>query len=162
MTLIMKKYTKCKFILLATLALDVILVATHEGEFWPFSIFPMFSQAGNPWSRGVLERIENKNDSTIWDNKTISEIEHRVVSLDSIGVDAIDYANFVSKTENWNQKRIIALRDLLNIAEYPNAQWMATRVKGYLTEDDSVVVEAVPLFLFTPDTTYKNPNIFSN
>ena len=107
----MKKYTKYKFILLATLALNVILVATHEGEFWPFSIFPMCSQAGNPWSRGVLERIENKNDSTIWDNKTISEIEHRVVSLDSIGVDAIDYANFVSKTENWNQKRIIALRD---------------------------------------------------
>lgn len=157
----MERYTKYKFVLLATLALNVLLVATHEGEFWPFSIFPMFSQAGNPWSRGVLERIENKNDTTIWNTKPMSEIKTRVVSLDSIGVDAIDYANFVSKTENWNQKRIDALRDLLNIKEYPNAQWMATRVKGYLTEDDSVIVEAVPLFLFTQDTTYKNPKIFS-
>lgn len=156
----MKKFTKYKFILLAILVLNVVLVATHEGEFWPFSIFPMFSQAGNPWSRGVLQRIENRNDSTLWNTKTISGIEHRVVSLDSIGVDAIDYANFVSKTEEWNRKRIAALRDLLNIKEYPRAQWMATRVQGYLTEDDSVVVEAIPLLLFTQDTTYRNPNIF--
>lgn len=156
----MKKFTKYKFILLAILVLNVALVATHKGEFWPFSIFPMFSQAGYPWSRGVLERIENKNDSTIWNTKTISEIEHRVVSLDSIGVDAIDYANFVSKTTEWNRKRITALRDLLNIKGNPDAQWMATRVRGYLTEDDSVVVEAVPLFLFTSDSTYQNPNIF--
>ena len=157
----MQRYTKYKFILLAALALNVLLVATHEGEFWPFSIFPMFSQAGNPWSRGVLERIENKTDTTIWNTKPVSEIEHRIVSLDSIGVDAIDYANFVSKTEDWNHKRISALRDLLNIGEYPNARWMATRVNGYLTENDSVIVEAIPLFLFTQDTTFKNPKIFS-
>ncbi|NGP76791.1 hypothetical protein G3570_09115 [Balneolaceae bacterium YR4-1] len=158
----MKKFTKYKFILFAILALNIVLVATHEGEFWPFSIFPMFSQAGNPWSRGVLERVENNNDSTIWNTKTLSDIRRRAVSLDSIGVDAIDYANFVAKTEDWNQKRIAGLRDLLNINEYPDARWMATRVSGYLTEEDSVVVEAVPLLLFTRDTTYKNPKIFQD
>lgn len=157
----MEKYTKYKFILLATLAVNVVLVATHEGEFWPFSIFPMFSQAGNPWSRGVVQKIEDHKDPSIWNTKSISEIENRVLSLDSIGVDAIDYANFVSKTKNWNQKRIKALRNLLNVGEYPNAKWMATRVRGYLTEDDSVVVEAIPLFLFTKDTTYQNPRLFT-
>ncbi|MGK7369818.1 MAG: hypothetical protein ACNS64_06355, partial [Candidatus Halalkalibacterium sp. M3_1C_030] len=126
----MERYTKYKFILLATLAVNVVLVATHEGEFWPFSIFPMFSQAGNPWSRGVVEKIDNQHDPSIWSIKSMSEIEHRVISLDSIGVDAIDYANFISKTQDWNQKRIKALRDLLNIRNHPKARWMATRVRG--------------------------------
>lgn len=158
----MKRYTKYKYILLATLAINILLVATHEGEFWPFSIFPMFSQAGNPWSRGLVQKIDTINDSTVWETKPISEIEDQVLSLDSIGVDAIDYANFVSKTEIWDQKRIKALRDLLNINEHPGAQWMAIQVKGYLTEDDSVIVETIPLFLFTEDSTYQNPDLFSN
>ncbi|MDX1586597.1 MAG: hypothetical protein R3222_07630, partial [Balneolaceae bacterium] len=80
----MKKFTKYKFILIAVLVVNIALVATHEGEFWPFSIFPMFSQAGNPWSRGVLERVDNRNDTSIWATKTISDIKDRVVSLDSI------------------------------------------------------------------------------
>lgn len=34
-----------------------LLVAIHLGEFWPFSIYPMFSQTGNPWT-GAAERID--------------------------------------------------------------------------------------------------------
>ncbi len=158
----MERYTKYKYILIVTLLINALLVATHEGEFWPFSIFPMFSQAGNPWSRGVVQQVDSVNDTTIWNTKPLSEIENRVISLDSIGVDAIDFANFVSKTKNWNQKRVQALRDLLNIEEYPGANWMATQVKGSLVEDDSVVVEAIPLILVTKDTTYYNPNITFN
>lgn len=158
----MERYTKYKYILIVTLIINALLVATHEGEFWPFSIFPMFSQAGNPWSRGVVQQIDPVNDSTIWNTRPLSEIENRVISLDSIGVDAIDFANFVSKTKNWNQKRVQALRDLLDIEEYPGANWMATQVKGSLVDDDSVVVEAIPLILVTKDTTYYNPNITFN
>lgn len=33
----------------ATMVVFAVLVGTHEGEFWTFSIDPMFSQAGNPW-----------------------------------------------------------------------------------------------------------------
>ena len=74
-------------------------------------------------------------------------------------INFIDYANFVSKTKDWNAKRVQALRDMLNVAEYPGSQWMITQVKGYLTEKDSVVVQAIPLFLFTPDTTFRSPNL---
>lgn len=158
----MEKHTKYKYILIVTLLINALLVATHEGEFWPFSIFPMFSQAGNPWSRAVVQQVDSVNDSTIWNTKPLSEIENRVISLDSIGVDAIDFANFVSKTKNWNQKRVQALRDLLNIEERPGANWIATQVKGSLVDDDSVVVEAIPLIMVTKDTTYYNPNITFN
>lgn len=66
------------------------------------------------------------------------------MSLDSIGVDAIDYANFVSKTKTWDNKRINALRDLLNINEYPGSKWLVTQIKESLTKEDSVVVEVIP------------------
>lgn len=158
----MDNFSKYKRILFSVLILNILLVSTHEGEFWPFSIFPMFSQAGNPWSRGVVQQVETTQTSDIWKTKTIPEIENRVLSLDSIGVDAIDYANFVSKTKEWNPKRVKALRDLLKIENYPGSMWMATRVQGYLTENDSVVVEAIPLFLVTQDTTFQNPLLFSN
>lgn len=158
----MERYTKYKYILIVTLIINALLVATHEGEFWPFSIFPMFSQAGNPWSRAVVQQVDSVSDTTIWNTKPLSEIENRVISLDSIGVDAIDFANFVSKTKNWNQKRVQALRDLVDINEHPEAKWMATQVKGSMVDDDSVVVEAIPLILVTKDTTYYNPNITFN
>lgn len=158
----MDNFSKYKRILFSVLILNILLVSTHEGEFWPFSIFPMFSQAGNLWSRGVVEQVDTTQTSDIWKTKTIPEIENRVLSLDSIGVDAIDYANFVSKTKEWNPKRVKALRDLLKIENYPGSMWMATRVQGYLTENDSVVVEAIPLFLVTQDTTFQNPLLFSN
>lgn len=155
----MERYTKYKYILIVTLIINALLVATHEGEFWPFSIFPMFSQAGNPWSRGMVQQIDGPVDSLDWQPKPLSEVENRALSLDSIGVDDIDYANFVSKTKDWNDKRVTALRDMLNIADYPGSKWMITQVKGYLTEEDSVIVQAVPLFLFTPDTTLRSPNL---
>src|SRR5262245_41465505 len=31
-----------------------LLAATHGGEFWPFSIYPMFSQAGRSWARALV------------------------------------------------------------------------------------------------------------
>lgn len=155
----MERYTKFKYILFTVLLINILLVATHEGEFWPFSIFPMFSQAGNPWSRGMVQQIEGPIDSVDWQPKALSEVEHSALSLDSIGVDDIDYANFVSKTEEWNPKRVQALRDMLDVQAYPGSKWMITQVKGYLTEEDSVVVQAIPLFLFTPDTTLRSPNL---
>lgn len=155
----LKKY---KTILLSVLCINIVLVATHEGEFWPFSIFPMFSQAGNPWSRGVLQEIHATDDSTLWQTKPRSQIKNNIISLDSIGVDAIDYANFVSKTETWNAKRIKGMRDLLQIEQHPGASWMVTQVRGYLAGEDSVVVEGIPLFLVTPDTTYLNPDVTLN
>ena len=157
----MKRYTKYRNILFVTLLINILLVATHEGEFWPFSIFPMFSQAGNPWSRGVVQQVDSPDAADLWETKPLSKIRNQVLSLDSIGVDAIDYANFVSKTESWNHRRVQGLRDLLQIEQYPGSAWMATQVQGYLTESDSVVVEAIPLLLVTPDTTYRNPDLLT-
>ncbi len=157
-----KKLSRFKYILITVLAFNTLLVSTHLGEFWPFSIFPMFSQAGNPWSRAMVQRVDDTDKADLWETKPLRPSEAEAVSLKQYGIDQIDYANFISKTKDWNPKRIQALRDLLKIDQRPGERWMATQVKGYLTESDSVVIQSIPLFLLSADTTIKNPMIFSD
>ncbi|MDR8392093.1 hypothetical protein NC796_13145 [Aliifodinibius sp. S!AR15-10] len=146
--------------LLVVFLINAILVSTHKGEFWPFSIFPMFSQAGNPWSRGLVIEVDDMNRKDLWETKSLSSIDDRVVALREHGIDDIDYANFISKTKNWDEERIQALRNLFQIEQQGDAKWLASRVTGHLTEQDSVVVKVIPMFLVTSDTTYKNPDLF--
>lgn len=155
----MESYTKYKKIIFGVLIVNFLLVATHEGEFWPFSIFPMFSQAGNPWDRAIVERIEDPNMQTLWEPRPLDDVRNRVVGLEDYGIDTIDYSNFVSKTTDWNDRRIRALRDMLDIEDVKQEYWMVTKVSGYLTEDDSVVVETTPMFLLSADTTLSNPSL---
>ncbi len=136
------------------------MLATHEGEFWPFSIYPMFSQAGNPWSRGLVEEVQDTTREDLWDIKPLHEVEDRVLTLKDYGIHEIDFANYISKTKVWDEEKINGLRSTFQIDKYPGKMWMATRVTGYLTEDDSVVIETIPMFLFTADTTIKNPTLF--
>ncbi len=143
-----------------TLLINILLVATHLGEFWPFSIFPMFSQAGKEWSRGVVEQVEDSSRADLWETKSISEIENRILPLKDYGIHEIDFANFITKTKVWNEKRLNGMRSTFQIDQYPGEMWLATRVRGYMDERDSVVIEAIPMFLFTADTTIKNPHLF--
>lgn len=143
-----------------TLLINILLVATHLGEFWPFSIFPMFSQAGKEWSRGVVEQVEDSSRADLWETKPISEIENRILPLKDYGIHEIDFANFITKTKVWNEKRLNGMRSTFQIDQYPGEMWLATRVRGYMDERDSVVIEAIPMFLFTADTTIKNPHLF--
>lgn len=143
-----------------TLLINILSVATHLGEFWPFSIFPMFSQAGKEWSRGVVEQVEDSSRADLWETKPISEIENRILPLKDYGIHEIDFANFITKTKVWNEKRLNGMRSTFQVDQYPGEMWLATRVRGYMDERDSVVIEAIPMFLFTADTTIKNPHLF--
>lgn len=153
---------KYKRIIAIVLLLNALLVATHEGEFWPFSIYPMFSQAGNPWSRGVVENVQDTTRADLWQTKPIEEINNRILPLEDYGIHEIDFANYISKTKNWNTKKINGLRSTFQIDNYPGQMWMATRVTGSIDDQGSVVIKAIPMFLFTADSTYSNPNLFPN
>jgi len=156
-----KLFQKHKKILLYVMLVNILLVASHKGEFWPFSIFPMFSQAGKEWSRGVVEQVSDSTRADLWHTKPIGEIEDRILPLEDYGIHEIDFANFITKTKVWNEKRLNGMRSTFQIDQYPGEMWLATRVRGYMNEEDSVVIEAIPMFLFTADTTMKNPNLFS-
>lgn len=138
----------------------MVLVATHLGEFWPFSIFPMFSKAGNPWTRAMATDITAIDDTTasrVWLIDTVDDLPGTVFAMKKHNVDQIDYANFVSKTRNWTPQRIQALRDMLGNEAIEGKSIMIYKVRGGMTPEKTVAVKATPFILLAPDTTYFNP-----
>lgn len=143
----------------ATLIIYALLVAPHEGEFWPFSIYPMFSQAGNPWTRAMILDVTDKPETDIWHKHSLQEREADVIAVGSYGVDQIDFSNFVSKTENWTRERRQALISMFGSNAIENQRWMVSKVRGELIGRDSVSIEILPFILITSDSTFTNPNL---
>lgn len=145
------------FMLLA----NILLVSTHAGEFWPFSIYPMFSQAGKPWTRAMITEIAHE-DSLSWETTNFEALNGTPVSVKSLGVDQIDYSNFVSKTKEWTPNRLKALRFMIGEDNLQNRNLIIFKVNGHLTKTDSVHIDYTPYFLFTADTTLINPTLNLN
>lgn len=135
---------KARTALLGVLLVYALTVATHLGEFWPFSIYPMFSQAGNPWSRSLVRELA-PDDTIAWETVTLDALPGQPYGVASGGVDAIDLANFVSKTKVWDTDRVAALK-LMLLADPPRTplDLLVFRVRARLTETDSVAVLATP------------------
>jgi len=142
-----------------SLLVYALLVAPHQGEFWPLSIYPMFSQAGNPWTRAMILDVTNKPDADLWERQPLNSRESDVVAVSDYGVDQIDFSNFVVKTQNWTQTRQKALKDMFGTSAIENERWMVSKVRGELIGSDSVSIEITPFILLTPDSTYLNPNL---
>lgn len=134
-----------------------ILVATHKGEFWPFSIYPMFSQAGNPWTRAIVRDVTETPDSLVWQTTNLEEIKGSAIELTNIGVDQIDFSNFVSKTTVWDHDRKQALIKMFGPSNLNKSRWVISKVQGRLNEQDSVIVKAVPFLMVTKDSVFTNP-----
>lgn len=141
------------------LLIFAILVAPHEGEFWPFSIYPMFSQAGNPWTRAMILDVSEYDYEEIWEQRTVDDFIGDPVAVRSYGVDEIDFANFVSKTENWTDERREALRTMFGLYVFNEKRWLVVKAEGHLAGQDSVAVDIIPWILLTEDGTELNPNI---
>ncbi len=143
------------------LVIYALLVATHLGEFWPFSIYPMFSQAGNPWSRSLVREMP----SDVADARKVS---WTTTSLDSLagdsyplvpqGINQNDVANYVSKTESWTPDRIQGLRSIFAKNRSLPSPLLVYRVRGRLA-DDSVSVRATPVLLLTNEGSHLNPSL---
>lgn len=140
--------------------LSCVLVASHKGEFWPFSIYPMFSQAGNTWNRALLIEVSTDDTTGIWETKPIHSIDkNSVVSVKELGVDQIDYSNFISKTKDWTPGSIAALKTLFPESALQGKRVIAAKATGKLAANDSVSVVITPMFLISTDTVRVNPKI---
>lgn len=148
---------------MGTLLVYAVLVSTHKGEFWPFSIYPMFSKAGRPWTRALVQDVSNQPDSLYWQTTDIEHLHGPVVALQNTGVEQIDFSNFVSKTDDWDQKRKQAIAKMFHASSLSgDTKWIVTKVRGHLTEDDSVIVDAIPFLMVTRDSVYENPLLPAN
>lgn len=143
----------------AILLIYGVLTATHKGEFWPFSVYPMFSKAGQPWTRAIVLDVTDVPENEIWQPRTLQGLSLDPVPIGEIGVDQIDFANFMSKTDNWTITRRNALRRMFGEENIGEQRWMASKANGKLIGTDSVVVRIEPFLLITADSVYTNPHL---
>lgn len=145
-------------LLLGTLLVYGLLVATHRGEFWPFSIYPMFSQAGNPWSRAVVRDVSEDTAAFDWETVSRADLPGTPFPLRPNDIDNIDLANFVSKTDTWSPRRVDGLRSLFS-KHLSDRDLLVMRVNGQMNADDSVVVDFVPYVHLSADSAALNPSL---
>ncbi|WP_263820788.1 hypothetical protein [Salinibacter sp.] len=141
------------------LVVYALLVATHLGEFWPFSIYPMFSQAGNPWTRAMVREMPSQTDpdTLSWDAVSLQSLPGASYPLAPKGINQNDVANYVSKTDRWTNERVQGLRSLFTKGRVLSSPLLVYRVQGTLVAD-TVAVTATPVLLFEPDTTRLHPS----
>ncbi len=149
---------KAKRLVLGTLVVYALLVLTHLGEFWPFSIYPMFSQAGTSWTRVLVREVPSAPGAEMWLPASLSDVPGKAVALEDVGINQNDVANFLAKTDVWDARRILAIRRALGgYAE--NRNLLVYRADGELTGDREVVISLVPFVYLGTDTTLFNPNL---
>ena len=156
-------YKKSIKVIGITLLVYIVLVATHLGEFWPFSIYPMFSQAGNPWNRSIVRDMSDvpidQDGSVAWDVVDAAGLPGQPVALTDHGVDPIDLANFVSKTETWDADRVEGLRRMFRADALGEQQLLVFRAGGAMNEADSVILHFEPYVLIHETGALVNPSL---
>ncbi len=135
-----------------------VLVASHKGEFWPFSIYPMFSRAGKPWSRAIVRDYTLVPDGRLWETAPLDEISGEPFALRDHGIEGPDIANFVVKNRNWSREGQEGFRKIFLDYLGDGRRFMLFRVNGRAQGDD-VIVEAVPVMLMYADSTRLNPSL---
>ena len=80
-------------------------------------------------------------------------------SVISVGVDPIDLANFVSKTESWTQTRVEALRTMFFVDSDDHRRLLVFKVQGRLSESDEVLLTATPYVLLSQGNNKANPSL---
>lgn len=138
-------------ILFTILFIYASLVATHEGEFWPFSIYPMFSQAGKLWTRSFVRDVTQELRPIESDIQTKEELYGKPFVLNTIGVHQNDLSNFLSKNKEWTPTRKQAVRNYFK-KELDTKRLVIYKIRGEL-EAGSVAMIYEPFIYLTADTT---------
>ena len=133
--------------LLAIFVVYTALVATHKGEFWPFSIYPMFSQAGNPWTR-VVVRVVDPAQEGLWDEVAYDDLPGEGLALVPNGIPQNDLTLLITRTTTWNEVAVRTLRGVF--AHLPAEQsFLIVRVRGEAVEGEGIVRRGKPFALVT-------------
>ena len=108
-----------------------------------------------------MREIPPENDaSTIaWAPVDADNLPGLPVALNDHGVDPIDLANFVSKTERWDANRVEGLRNMFRADALGGQQLLIFRAGGEMNEADSVVLHFEPYVLISEGGAVVNPSL---
>jgi hypothetical protein len=127
---------------------DVALIASHAGEFWPFSSFSMFAGAGQPWDRALVQELNAPlTEGELRTEYGLNELPGVPLPLSPLGVPQHDLSSLVQRAELWNEADEAALLRLFGAlpCEQP---LLVLRVRGGL-EAGRVEVRATPAALLS-------------
>lgn len=119
-------------LLLAVGAAYAVLVATHRGEFWPFSVYPMFSRAGRPWARAcVLKWTPPIALASLRGGRPLESWPGTPFPLQEHGLSQNDLSSLVQRAEHWTLDDRLAIEHVFG--SLPCAQPLVLmRVDGTL------------------------------
>jgi hypothetical protein len=141
-----------------TLAVYALAVLAHSGEFWPFSIYPMFARAGQPWTHALVIEVD-RDGQRDWGPWRLNALPGAVYPALSAGVKAKDLSQVVRLTADWTEERIVQLRNLFGVPLSAGSTLMILRVDGRLSRAAEVEVEATGVILIAPDGNELNPQL---
>lgn len=151
---------KCRSALAATTLLYALLVATHLGEFWPYSIWPMFSQAGNEWSKSLVREVEADGCPSDWSRIGEDELPGEPFALERIGLDQNDLANLLERGSRQPEEPLPVVR------RYFEGATDRTVLIVYLAEGSlagerrkELRIDYTPFYCLFPDTARVNPEL---
>jgi hypothetical protein len=108
----------------------VALIATHGGEFWPFSVYPMFASAGKPWQRALV-RVVAAGEGTSPAGYALDELPGSALPLRQHGVPQNDLSSLVQRAERWSDDELRTLATMMG--DLPcQAPLLVLRVRGSL------------------------------
>ncbi len=123
------------------------LVATHEGEFWPFSIYPMFSQAGRPWNRMLVRDVTTVAETELTQDRSPEDLPGSPLALHALGIPQNDFNKLIKLTDVWTDERKAVLRGMFQSVLDQGRTLLVYRVHGDVTDDGQAYSIAEPLVL---------------
>ncbi len=145
------------------LAVYTVSVATHQGEFWPFSIFPMFSRAGRPWRRALMVELSPDEDSASsatpldWGPWSLQALPGKPLPTREVGVNTNDLSKFVQLTRVWNEERLSALRALYEAPLASGRRLMLLSADGRSSDNGGVEIGLTGLVRMSQESSRINP-----
>jgi len=134
----------------------VALLATHLGEFWPYSIYPMFSVAGRPWRRAIAREVSDVPAGELWQTRTVETLAGRAFPVAEHGIPQIDFTEYVNHSPRWDAARVAGLRALFATPLRTQAL-LVYEVRGDVDDDGTAHTRAEPVVLLEPTRSELRP-----
>jgi hypothetical protein len=145
----------------AVLLVWALTVLPHHGEFWPFSIYPMFARAGQSWTNALVIEVDPQgpHGATPWGPWRLDQLPGAIYPAKVAGVSALDLAQMVKLTSEWTDDRVGLYRKLFARALLDGRSLLLVRADGHLSGTGAAEVELTGLLLLEPDGHTLNPQL---
>ena len=136
-------------VLLGTALAHAGLVATHRGEFWPFSLYPMFSRAGRPWTRALVRHVPPES-LLLERSYSLAALPGEPIALDALGIPQNDLSSIVQRADAPAEVDRAAALALFRELPCESGPFVVFAVRGALTAD-AVAETAAPMITLSCD-----------